>query len=134
MKSPILDVIAIGLLVLLPAVSGCAVLELNRPVEIHGLLIQNATNADIRDVQLVVEKTRTIVTCSFIPAGGKFSTEFPLREYQGNYIIASWQQNGQNFKTGPLHALIPEDLDPVNPVRGEVIINRPGQVVVQLAQ
>ena len=131
MKPSVLWVLCAGLLL---AVSGCAAIQLQQPIEIGGLIIRNATNTDTHDVYLAVEKTQTVVTCSYIPVGGQFSTEFPLRQYRDNYIIVTSGQNSYSYRTEPIYADIPEELDPENPVRAEVIIAQCAPVTLKLVQ
>ncbi len=112
---------------------GCAVFQSQQSISVRGLTIRNDSNRDIRNIRLYVERTRSTVTCTFIPAGGEFSTEFPLRTYQGNYVITAWQQNGRQYETPPLYAHIPEDLDRTRPVDAVVTINQQGTVTVELS-
>jgi hypothetical protein len=121
--------IAVGL----SPVTGCSGVQLASPIAIRGLVIRNDSAADLRNIEMLVEKTRTVVNCSYIPARGKFSTEFPLREYQGNYVIVSFAQGGRTYKTRPLYAQISDDLDRSEPVEVVVIIDPRGQVSVQLS-
>ena len=112
--------------------SGCSGVQ-STPIEIRGLVIRNDSGADLRDIRLLVEKTRTTVTCSYIPAGGKFSTEFPLRSYQHNYVIVSYRQGGRLYETRPLYAHIPDGLTRSAVVQVIVRIDRSGRVSIELA-
>jgi hypothetical protein len=118
----------------IPLISGCGEGLQSRSIEIGGLLIRNQTAGTLYDIKLKVEKTGTVVTCNFIPAGGDFSTEFPLRRYQGNSVRANWQQNGRNFTTGDLYAEIPDVLDLSSPAVAVVEIYPAGVAVVRLEQ
>ena len=115
-------------------ISGCGEVLQSRSIEIGGLLIRNRTAGPLHDIKLRVERTGTVVSCNFIPAGGSFSTEFPLRRYQHNLIQVNWQQNGRNFATGDLYAEIPEVLDISSPAAAVVEIHPTGIAVVQLEQ
>jgi hypothetical protein len=115
-------------------ISGCGEGLKSRSIEIGGLLIRNQTAGPLYDIKLKVERTGTVVTCNFIPAGGDFSTEFPLRRYQGNSVRVRWQQNGQNFATGDLYAEIPDVLDLNSPAAAVVEIHPAGVAVVRLEQ
>jgi len=118
------------------ATSGCGegLRGQSRSIEIGGLLIRNRTAGPLYDIKLKVERTGTVVSCNFIVAGGNFSTEFPLRRYQGNSVWVSWQQNGQNFATGEMYAEIPNDLDIGLPAAAVVVIQDSGVAMVQLEQ
>jgi hypothetical protein len=118
----------------IPLISGCGEGLKTRSIEIGGLVIRNQTAGPLYDIKLKVERTGTVVTCNFIPAGGDFSTEFPLRRYQGNSVRVSWQQNGQNFATGDLYAEIPDVLDLNSPAAAVVEIHPAGVAVVRLEQ
>jgi hypothetical protein len=115
-------------------ISGCGEGLKSRSIEIGGLLIRNQTAGPLYDIKLKVERTGTVVTCNFIPAGGDFSTEFPLRRYQGNSVRVSWQQDRQNFATGDLYAEIPDVLDLNSPAAAVVEIHPAGVAVVRLEQ
>ncbi len=116
------------------AISGCGEVLQSRSIEIGGLLIRNRTTGPLYDIKLKVERTGTVISCNFIPAGGNFSTEFPLRRYQGNSVWVSWQQNGRTFTTGEMYAEIPEVLDLSLPAAAVVIIQNNGIAIVQLEQ
>jgi hypothetical protein len=120
-------------LVILP-IGGCGEVLQSRSIEIGGLLIRNRTAGPLYDIKLRVERTGTVVSCNFIPAGGNFSTEFPLRRYQGNSVRVSWQQNGRNFATGEMYADTPDVLDISLPAAAVVIIQNNGAAVVRLEQ
>lgn len=114
--------------------SGCGEVMHSRSVEIGGLIIRNCTSSPLYSIKLKVEKTGTVVTCNFIPAGTDFSTEFPLRRYQGNSVWVSWQQNGRNFMTDELYAEIPEVLDYSSSAAAVVEIQERGIVIIRLEQ
>ena len=114
--------------------SGCGEVLQTRSIEIGGLIIRNQTAGPLYDIKLRVEQTSTVVSCNFIPARGDFSTEFPLRRYQGNSVRVSWQQNGRNFVTDELHAELPEVLDYSSSAAAVVAIKENGIAVVRLEQ
>lgn len=115
--------------------NGCGGLPVGAaPIDIAGLVIYNNTPDPLYDIKLKVEKTGTVVTCNFIPSGRNFSTEFPLKRYQGNSVNVSWQQDGLNRSTDDIYADIPEDLGPKRPVFVAVIIQQSGDVVVRLTE
>ncbi len=120
--------------VVLPAISGCGEVLQSRSIEIGGLLIRNQTAGPLYDIKLKVERTGTVVTCNFIPAGGNFSTEFPLRRYRHNSVWVTWQQNSRTFTTEEMYAEIPDMLDISSPAAAVVIIQDNGTAVVQLEQ
>ncbi|MHC4783457.1 MAG: hypothetical protein ACYSPJ_06940, partial [Planctomycetota bacterium] len=80
-----ISIVLTGLLI-----AGCGQVLQTRSIEIGGLMIRNQTAGPLYDIKLRVEQTSTVVSCNFIPAGGDFSTEFPLRRYQGNSVRVSW--------------------------------------------
>ena len=116
------------------AISGCGEVLQSQSIEIGGLLIRNRTAGPLYDIKLKVERTGTVVSCNFIPAGGNFSTEFPLRRYQHNSVRVAWQQKGRNFATGDLYADIPDAMDINSPAAAVVIIQDNGAAVVRLEQ
>ena len=116
------------------AISGCGEVLQSRSIEIGGLVIRNRTAGPLYDIKMKVERTGTVVSCNFIPAGGNFSTEFPLRRYQGNSVRVSWQQNGRTFATGDLYAEIPDAIDIGLSAAAVVEIHPAGVAVVRLEQ
>jgi hypothetical protein len=130
------NTLKLTILIVLTALSvfGCGEVLQTRSIEIGGLMIRNQTAGPLYDIKLRVEQTSTVVSCNFIPAGGDFSTEFPLRRYQGNSVRVSWQQNGRNFATGDLYAEIPDVLDLNSPAAAVVEIHPAGVAVVRLEQ
>lgn len=128
--------IVLTILIVLGALSitGCGEVLQTRSIEIGGLIIRNQTLGPLYDVKLRVEQTSTVVSCNFIPAGGDFSTEFPLRQYQGNSVRISWQQNSRNLVTDDLYAELPEVLDYSSSAAAVVSIQENGVAVVRLEQ
>jgi hypothetical protein len=115
-------------------IGGCSEKLKARSIEIGGLLIRNRTAGPLYDIKLKVERTGTVVSCNFIPAGGDFSAGFPLRRYQGNSIRANWQQNGRNFSTGEMYAEIPNAIDLGSSAVAVVVIQNNGAAIVRLEQ
>ena len=130
------NTLKLTILIVLTALSvfGCGEVLQTRSIEIGGLIIRNQTAGPLYDIRLRVEQTSTVVSCNFINAGGDFSTEFPLRRYQGNSVRVSWQQNGQNFITDDLYAELPEVLDYSSSAAAVVVIQENGVAVVRLEQ
>ena len=130
------NTLKLTILIVLTALSvfGCDEVLQTRSIEIGGLIIRNQTAGSLYDIKLRVEQTSTVVSCNFIPAGGDFSTEFPLRRYQGNSVRVSWQQNGRNFVTDDLYAELPEVLDYSSSAAAVVAIQENGVAVVRLEQ
>ena len=130
------NTLKLTILIVLTALSvfGCGEVLRTRSIEIGGLMIRNQTAGPLYDIKLRVEQTSTVVSCNFIPAGGDFSTEFPLRRYQGNSVRVSWQQNGRNFITDELYAELPEVLDYSLSAAAVVAIQENGVAVVRLEQ
>ena len=126
--------ILVTVLAIALAISGCGEVLQSRSIEIVGLIIRNRTAGPLYDIKLKVERTGTVVSCNFIPAGGNFSTEFPLRRYQGNSVRVCWQQNGRNFATGDLYAEIPDVLVLSLPAAAVVIIRDSGVAMIRLEQ
>lgn len=132
MRHPFKAAVSVAIVLAILLISGCAGTFQSSSIEIGGLLIRNRTPEPLYNVTLKVEKTRTLVSCNFIPSGGTFSTEFPLRRYQGNSVRVSWRQNGRPFETDNLYAEIPDVPDPGLPAIAVVEIHGPGMAVVRL--
>ena len=135
MRNPAHEIISVVVVLTGLLFNGCGGLPVRTaPIEITGLVIYNNTSDPLYDIKLKVEKTGTVVTCNLIPSGRNFSTEFPLKRYQGNSVNVSWQQNGINRSTGDIYADVPDDLSPNVPVAVAVIIQQNGDVIVRLTK
>jgi len=100
-----------GLLsVLILGLVACAPAAPPRPAgpTIDGLAFENATRDDLHEVQLRVPAIRGMVACGYIPGGASCSTTFPVRQYQGNAIVVSWQQRGRQWETRPMVLPLPK--------------------------
>ena len=135
MRNPAHEIISVVVVLTGLLFNGCGGLPVGAaPIDIAGLVIYNNTPDPLYDIKLKVEKTGTVVTCNLIPSGRNFSTEFPLKRYQGNSVNVSWQQNGINRSTGDIYADVPDDLSPNVPVAVAVIIQQNGDVIVRLTK
>ena len=114
--------------------SGCGKVFQYKPIEISGLIIRNKTDVRIDDIKLKVEKTGAVVTCTTIPPDSDFSTEFPLKRYQGNAVDVFWKQNGRAFMSLDLHAEVPDDLDTSLSAIAAVEIDSDGTANARLEQ
>ena len=122
------------LMTFLLLVSGCATTPEPAKVVVKGVSFSNGTSSPVTDVRLFVEKTKSFVSCGYIPAGSGCSTTFPLREYQGNPVSISWQQENRSWTTGEFVFELPEPLLPGKPITAIVNIGERGQSRVFLTQ
>ena len=92
---------------ILLVVSACAELPTTNPITVAGLMFYNNTDAPIQNAKLSVTTTRGLVACGVILPGKECSTTFPVRQYQGNPIIVSWEQAGQTWSSGEFYVQLP---------------------------
>ena len=123
-----------GLILTFFLVSGCKALSQARSIKIRGLVFQNNTLARVDNVKLEVEKTRNTVSCNYILAGKDFSTAFPLRTYEGNFIRMSWVHQGRPWTTEDFYVQMPKELIPDKPATVLVTIGNQGSVTALFVQ
>jgi len=99
--------VVLGLLVL----GGCA----SAPMQIAGLEFVNRTDMPVSGVELRVVGTHEVAACSYISPRGRFSTQFPLREYQGHDIEVVWEDRLGRHRFGPSWLSEPNPI-PAEPV------------------
>jgi hypothetical protein len=92
---------------ILLVVSACAELPTTNPITVAGLMFYNNTDAPIQNAKLSVTTTRGLVACGLILPGKECSTTFPVRQYQGNPIIVTWEQVGQTWSSGEIYVQLP---------------------------
>jgi hypothetical protein len=104
------------------AVSAVLVLGgcVSAPMQIAGLEFVNRTDMPITGVELRVVGTYEVASCSYISPRGKFSTQFPLREYKGHDVEVVWNDRLGRHRFGPTWLSEP-DPKPSQPVM--VVIN-----------
>jgi hypothetical protein len=92
---------------ILLVVSACAELPTTNPITVAGLMFYNNTDAPIQNAKLSVTTTRGLVACGVILPGKECSTTFPVRQYQGNPIIVTWEQAGKTWSSGEIYVQLP---------------------------
>ena len=96
------------LALVLVGLGGCASSPKTVGHTVDGLAFENATRDEVHEARLVVPATGGMVACGYIPRGASCSTTFPVREYQGNAIVLSWQQAGRQWETRPMVLPVPD--------------------------
>ena len=113
-------------------VAGCAYLEQKEPFTVVGVKFYNASYYPIENVRLRVQKTRGFATCNKILPQAVCLTTFPVREYQGNPVIISWEQNGKPWSTGEIIVEPEEGSSPDKPLFGIIEIGNQGSYITFL--
>jgi len=113
-----------GALVLL--VAGCV----SAPMQIAGLEFVNETDLPISDVELRVVKTYEVASCNYIPAGAKFSTQFPLMDYRGNEVEVVWKDRAGKHHFGPTVIVSPDPV-PEDPVIAVIALKPAGRATAR---
>ena len=124
----------IFLLVLIFLLSGCAVLPKNQQFTVDGIMFHNTTSSMIGNVRLRVDKIQGFATCSNIPPQSSCSTTFPIREYQGNPVMISWNQNEKLWETPEIVVNPPKEASPGKPLFCIVEIGNQGSLNVYFRQ
>lgn len=114
--------------------SGCALLQKKGQHTVVGIRFHNVSYHPIGDVRLHVERIKGFASCSRILPKSICSTTFPVREYQGNPVIISWNQNGKTWTTGEIAVKLPEGASRDKPLFCVVEIGNQGSHSVSLAQ
>jgi len=94
---------------LLLGISACSSLPTSNSVTVTGLLFYNNTTTPIHNAKLSVTTTHGLVACGLILPGKECSTTFPVRQYQGNPIIVSWEHNGRAWSSGEFRVPVQDD-------------------------
>lgn len=95
---------SVGVLVV---ISACGELPTTNAITVAGLVFYNNTATPVHKAKLSVITTRGLVACGVILPGKECSTTFPVRQYQGNPIIVTWEQAGQTWSSGEFYVQLP---------------------------
>lgn len=113
-------------------VAACSELPKTNTITVSGLVFYNNTATPVHNAKLSVSKTRGLVACGFILAWKECSTTFPVRQYQGNPIIVSWEQAGHTWSSGEYYVQLPADPPTNTPSIAMVTLGDDGAVKVIL--
>jgi hypothetical protein len=113
-------------------ISGCAHIQKKEPLTVTGVKFYNASYYPIENVRLRVRKTRGFASCNKILPQAMCLTTFPVRKYQGNPVIISWEQNGKPWSTGEILVEPTEDASLDKPLFGVVEIGNQGSYIAYL--
>jgi hypothetical protein len=102
--------------------AGCV----SAPLQIAGLEFVNETDMPITDVELRVEGTYEVASCSYISPRGRFTTRFPLREYRGREIEVVWLDRLGRHQFGPKVLYLP-DPEPSVPMMAVITFHPAGR-------
>jgi len=117
---------------ILLVVSACAELPTTNPITVGGLMFYNNTDAPIQNAKLSVTTTRGLVACGVILPGKECSTTFPVRQYQGNPIIVTWEQADQTWSSGEIYVKLPSASAAAAPTIAVVTLGVQGAIDVKL--
>jgi hypothetical protein len=92
---------------MLLVVAACGELPKTNSITVAGLVFLNHTATPVYNAKLSVRKTRGLVACGVILPWKECSTTFPVRQYQGNPIIVSWEQAGLTWSSGEFYVQLP---------------------------
>ena len=95
-------------------------------MQIEGLKFVNETGIPVKRVKLQVVKTFEAASCSYISPGTDFSTQFPLKNYQGNEIKVTWKDRGGSHDFGPTVIALPDPV-PAEPVMAVIVLKPAGR-------
>jgi hypothetical protein len=108
--------------------------EIDRGIEIRGLLIRNLSYGTLSEVILQVVQTGEFISCGNIPMRGECATTFPLRKYQGNDIEIKWNEGGREWSTGDFKVEPGANIDAARPALVRVVITPAGTALTDLVQ
>ena len=121
------------LLMLLPvalfscAGSGAGGASLQRNEMIDSVIIRNATDTDMLNVELRIPETGGVVGYNRILAQREHELDFPPREHERREAYLNWEQQGQQYRQ-PIHSLIPVNLDKSRLHKVVIIVGAQGQI------
>ena len=117
---------------ILLVVSACAELPTTNPITVAGLMFYNNTDAPIQNAKLSVTTTRGLVACGVILPWKECSTTFPVRQYQGNPIIVTWEQAGKTWSSGEIYVKLPSASAAAAPTIAVVTLGVQGAIDMKL--
>ena len=117
---------------MLVAVSGCSELPTTKAITVAGLRFYNNTDTTIHNAKLSVTTTRGLVACGVILPRKACSTTFPVRQYQGNPIIVSWEQAGRVWSSGEFYVQLPAASSAATPSIAVITLGAQGMVKATL--
>jgi hypothetical protein len=112
---------------------GCTALPF-RAVQIDGLVFWNHTGDLMENVTLHVEETRAFASCGLVLAGSRFSTTFPVRRYQGNQAVVSWEHRGRRWTSKPFVIQVPEGIIRGKPLKVLIVLFENGHMDARMIQ
>lgn len=99
-----------------------------RNIRIDGVVFNNLTNQQMRNMHIYVKETNAFADCSYMPAKGQCSTTFPVRHYKGNSLSVTWVQNEKFWSKENFYAAAPMSLDWGAPAKIFINIKENGTV------
>ena len=103
-------------------------------ITIDGVVFKNLTDQPMRNMRILVTKTNAFAVCSYMTARGECSTTFPVRQYKGNAISISWEQNNKSWSKEDFYIETPTSLDWGKPARAVINLMDGGDVQAGLLQ
>jgi len=95
-------------------------------------MFYNNTDAPIQNAKLSVTTTRGLVACGVVLPGKACSTTFPVRQYQGNPVIVTWEQAGQTWSSGEFYIQLPTASHAATPTIAVVTLGVQGAIDARL--
>jgi len=114
-------------------VSACGEMPTRNAITIAGLVFVNQTASPVYNAKLSVTTTRGLVACGVILPGKECSTTFPVRQYQGNPIIVTWEQAGHSWSSGEIYVQLPAASAAAMPTIAVVTLGAQGTINAVLA-
>lgn len=111
---------------------GCSQLPKASSITVAGLVFFNTSRTPIHNATLRVSNTHGLIACGIILPGKECSTTFPQRDYRGNPIIVTWEQEGQSWSTGEVNIQLPSQSATGEPNIAIVSLGDQGKINVRL--
>ena len=117
---------------LILGLSACGGMPTSKSVTVAGLLFYNNSDTPIHNAKLSVTTTHGLVACGVILPRTTCSTTFPLRQYQGNPVVVSWEHAGRSWTSGEFRVPLPDDPVAATPTMAVITLGERGAINAKL--
>ncbi len=96
------------------------------PYVFNEILVRNQTGLVLQQVRIRDIERNRVFECDNVAPRGICANRFRPRPYRANPIEISWKSGGKTRRSEAFVAEVPEFLDPAQPLRGVLVIDRGG--------
>jgi len=117
---------------ILLVVSACSEMPTTNSITVAGLMFYNNTDTPIHNAKLSVTTTRGLVACGVVLPGKECSTTFPVRHYNGDPVMVTWEHAGQTWSSGEVGVALPDGPVAATPTTAVITLGEQGAINAKL--